>query len=297
MALQPPPSLIQENESHWAHEFQSFGTTQVSQMNWNQEFEQFHPPQGLLDEHQAFETAFSKIQINAEDWKEEFTRNENLWIQEFDKHQSSHNCIHIDSDSHSDALSKTAGLVVASVEKLEKFKNSQFLDFMRQLRDKQVSIENHKLVHSIAPVSDPSPVAQATDWANQFNSHLEWSSWEEKFDLESPGSFAPQQPLNSNLNYTLNQSSSSMQWNSMNPMHSLNPMNLMNSQFKNQSDFYNANETEWSREFKLASESIQNREKREKQETNQVEKEESVQELSNEMEKAFYDFYGIHFYS
>lgn len=65
-----------------------------------------------------------------------------------------------------DELARTAGLLVDSVrdEQNPKFKNSQFLGLMQQLRDREITVEGDKMVPS---------TAGATGWASEFQNQTD----------------------------------------------------------------------------------------------------------------------------
>ena len=101
-----------------------------------------------------------------------------LWDQEFRSHEASivsdtpANAVETQSHRPQDAdeLSRTAGLLIQSVshESNPKFKNSQFLGLMRQLRDREMVVEGNDLVQS----SESSGLVGAgtSGWAADFTS-------------------------------------------------------------------------------------------------------------------------------
>lgn len=58
-----------------------------------------------------------------------------------------------------DALAATAQELLEKVEhnQSDKFKNSQFLDLMRKLRDREVRVEGDKMVETVSPTQNPEP--------------------------------------------------------------------------------------------------------------------------------------------
>lgn len=57
-----------------------------------------------------------------------------------------------------DALAATAQELLEKVEhnQSDKFKNSQFLDLMRKLRDREVRVEGDKMVETVSPTHNPA---------------------------------------------------------------------------------------------------------------------------------------------
>lgn len=62
-----------------------------------------------------------------------------------------------EQDTEADELARTAGQLLDNVkgDQSRKFQESNFLSLMRQLRDKEVRVENDKLVDVSAPSSAP----------------------------------------------------------------------------------------------------------------------------------------------
>lgn len=63
----------------------------------------------------------------------------------------------VNEDTEADELARTAGQLLDNVkgDQSRKFQESNFLSLMRQLRDKEVRVENDKLVDVSAPSSAP----------------------------------------------------------------------------------------------------------------------------------------------
>lgn len=93
-------------------------------------------------------------------WEQEFATQES-WAAEFQAQEAN-----ITASDPKEALSKTAGLLIESIEAETnpKFKNSTFLSLMRKLRDNQVVIEGNKVVET-----RPEDSSWATDFARQRN--------------------------------------------------------------------------------------------------------------------------------
>ncbi|KAF9357357.1 Peroxisomal membrane signal receptor PTS1, partial [Mortierella sp. NVP85] len=137
---------------------------------WQAEFaafdqQQLHSLQP--DQIEAFERAFENAK-NVSQWEADFkSENPNTWADEFSAQQSSSSSSLTDQESK-DALAKTAGLLLDSVDTHnKKFKNSSFIQFMKRLRDQEVAIEGNKLVEQTAPVSATAPAS--ADWASSFH--------------------------------------------------------------------------------------------------------------------------------
>jgi peroxin-5 len=149
------------------------------------------------------------------EWEKEFAENTSsqakTWEDEFIQESTD---INIDGDPQ-EALSKTAGLLLNVVESATnpKFKESKFLGFMKQIRDKAVTIEGDKVVQVIHPVGEGSwarefgegvaqpsastmeqmmaqngPASAAADWAQEFSggtsSSVNRGMWEEEFSTQ-----------------------------------------------------------------------------------------------------------------
>lgn len=123
------------------------------------------------------------------DWEKEFANQEESWASEFAQQETAD----INAGSEKDALAKTAGMLLNSidVESNPKFKRSNFLSFMRQLRDNEVSIEGSKVVPSQAGATDSSWASEfaggegAGTWANEFSKNIQGAKdgnmWSDEF--------------------------------------------------------------------------------------------------------------------
>ncbi|GAA5796647.1 hypothetical protein EDC94DRAFT_621913 [Helicostylum pulchrum] len=144
--------------------------------NWNEEFAAFQAshPGHVLTQHErdAFERAFDEAkQDTPVNWEQEFAAQESTsWAEEFEQEQQP-----IVSGNDNEALARTAAMLLDSVdvESNPKFKNSQFMNLMRKLRDSEVAIEGDKMVETKgkgawASEFNNGTAAAGGDWANQF---------------------------------------------------------------------------------------------------------------------------------
>lgn len=188
--------------------------------NWNEEFETFqasHPGHVITQqERDAFERAFDEAKQGAPqavNWEQEFAAQES-WATEFEQQEKPA----VVANNDNEALARTAAMLLDSVdvESNPKFKNSQFMNLMRRLRDSEVAIEGDKMVET------KGKTAGNGDWASEFTQHAGssqsgnmWSSefaakaergWTTEFHREQnqhqhPGDWASeftknQQPVN-----------------------------------------------------------------------------------------------------
>lgn len=116
--------------------------------NWNEEFNAFqasHPGHVITQqERDAFERAFDEAKQGAPqaaNWEQEFAAQES-WATEFEQQEKPAMMANNDNE----ALARTAAMLLDSVdvESNPKFKNSQFMNLMRKLRDSEVAIEGIK---------------------------------------------------------------------------------------------------------------------------------------------------------
>ncbi|KAI8901486.1 hypothetical protein BC833DRAFT_577313 [Globomyces pollinis-pini] len=149
--MQHPGSSNHIEQSHFESAFAASSTP-----NWAMEFQSQQMP--MIDDHphlqQNFEDAFEQAKESLA-WEAEFNQNTTNWAGEFEQQQ---NTVAVDDK---DALAKTAGILagIVSSSANPKFKSSQFLSMMEQLRDKEIAIEGDKVVQQIQP---------ATSFANEF---------------------------------------------------------------------------------------------------------------------------------
>ncbi|KAL1915480.1 uncharacterized protein VTP21DRAFT_6604 [Calcarisporiella thermophila] len=135
-------------------EFEAVFNRSHAMNDWHKEFEQFHHQTALgpVDPtvQEAFEKAFDAAKQGV-DWEREFAAQES-WATEFQQE-------HATEDSP-ESLAKTAGLLVESVDSSNpKFQTSNFMNFMRKLRDQEVTIQGNKVVEN---------AKASTSWADEF---------------------------------------------------------------------------------------------------------------------------------
>ncbi|KAI8584207.1 hypothetical protein K450DRAFT_218657 [Umbelopsis ramanniana AG] len=151
-------------------------------------FQQSHNHTLAPKELEAFERAFDEAHHGAAvDWETEFANQEDSWAAEFSKQETEN----IVAGSEKEALAKTAGMLLESIdmESNPKFKSSNFLQFMRQLRDSEVSIEGSKVVPANGESSWASEFAggeTSGNWASEFNQGTsqgakDGNMWSEEF--------------------------------------------------------------------------------------------------------------------
>ncbi|OBZ86413.1 Peroxisomal targeting signal 1 receptor [Choanephora cucurbitarum] len=148
--------------------------------NWAHDFETFQVGAPTLNavEREAFEKAFEEAGQKTVSWESEFKAQEaNDWTTEFEQQQQQN----VTASTDNEALAKTAGLLLDSVDvdSNPKFKNSQFMNLMRRLRDSEVAIQGDKMVET----------KSGHDWASEFNQQK--SDW--------IGEFANSQPKAGNM--------------------------------------------------------------------------------------------------
>ncbi|KAI9321664.1 hypothetical protein BX666DRAFT_1904410 [Dichotomocladium elegans] len=170
--MQRQHSMMSANlgEQHQFEEFESIYQKNKSSSRvqdhhqWHDEFQNFQNAhrQDMWTQHEeeAFEHAFQQAKQGADmKWEQEFTAQETSWINEFVERE---NITNTTTDAEKESLAMTAGLLLQSVDadNNPKFKGSQFMNLMRNLRDRKISIEGNKMV--------PLPSSQGGDWASEF---------------------------------------------------------------------------------------------------------------------------------
>ncbi|KAG0169135.1 Peroxisomal membrane signal receptor PTS1 [Apophysomyces sp. BC1015] len=140
--------------------------------NWHEEFATFQAnhPAMTEGEREAFERAFDEAKQGAQvDWEKEFAAQDS-WASEFAEQEG------ITNDN--EALAKTAAMLLDSVdvESNPKFKNSNFMNLMRKLRDSEVSIEGNKMVDT-----------KQGQWASEFQQQNPQKSWTDDFMKHAGG--------------------------------------------------------------------------------------------------------------
>lgn len=225
MQHQAPPQQFEEFEKIYQQQQRPI----IQGANWNEEFAAFQAshPGHVLTQHErdAFERAFDEAKHStpaAVNWEQEFAAQETNWATEFEKDQQGP----IVSNSDNEALARTAAMLLDSVdvESNPKFKNSQFMNLMRKLRDSEVAIEGDKMVETKGKGAWASEFNQTSggDWANQFTQQAGssrsgnmWSSefaqkaeragWTDEFHQEQnrhqqPGDWASEFSRQANVN-------------------------------------------------------------------------------------------------
>ncbi|CEI94101.1 hypothetical protein RMCBS344292_08322 [Rhizopus microsporus] len=146
--------------------------------NWTKEFSDFqanHPGAVLSQtERAAFEKAFDEARQGAQlNWEQEFTTQES-WASEFAKEEQEDKPMVATNDN--EALARTAAMLLDSVdvESNPKFKNSQFMNLMRKLRDSEVQIEGNQMVETKGKNVESS-------WASEFESSQRPGHWADEF--------------------------------------------------------------------------------------------------------------------
>ncbi|CAM0142855.1 unnamed protein product [Umbelopsis sp. WA50703] len=170
------------NDHHQMEEFdnifqqhQRMRDIQAGNHGWEQEFANFqqsHNQPLAPQEVEAFERAFEEAkQGSGVDWEKEFASQEDSWASEFNKQEEAN----VMAGSEKEALAKTAGMLLdcIDVNSNPKFKSSNFLSFMRQLRDSEVSIEGSKVV--------PNTQQSESSWASEFAGGESSAGWTKEF--------------------------------------------------------------------------------------------------------------------
>lgn len=154
-------------------------------VNWSNEFKTYQAEAPLNPiEHEAFERAFEEAKQKTRSWEAEFAAQENDWTAEFEQQQEKENIV---ASTDNEALAKTAGLLLDSVDvnSNPKFKNSQFMNLMRKLRDSEVAIQGDKMVET----------KSGHDWASEFKQQ-DWTSEFKQHSTDQPGQMWSQEFAN-----------------------------------------------------------------------------------------------------
>eukprot|EP00732_Lithocolla_globosa_P001426 Lithocolla_globosa_v1_NODE_706_length_3411_cov_5.489425.p1 type:complete len:665 gc:universal NODE_706_length_3411_cov_5.489425:2131-137(-) len=155
----------QHQHQHSHHQQQHLGHQGP---DWAKDFELHHQHGGNNQEREMFEKAWGGggreqeggwidefQQDRAQEWVDEFTEQEN-WANQFEK----------SPEQNAEDIANQAETIIETIGHDPKMRNSKFLEFMRQLRDREVGIENNKLVQKIQPASSSS----ASSWTSEFSS-------------------------------------------------------------------------------------------------------------------------------
>nr|CAG8612372.1 12939_t:CDS:2 [Entrophospora candida] len=159
--------------------------------NWINEFAQIDQMvhnQSNPEEIEAFEKAFDEAKKSAI-WKSEFEAQEQSWATEFNKQLNEESAINADDSNMQ--LAETARKLIESVEEEAnpKFKNSNFMNFMKKLRDHEVSIEGNKVVEQNLSPSNAEWAADfdsnnKNNWANEFSTTTQQNKGKNKWTEE-----------------------------------------------------------------------------------------------------------------
>ncbi|KAG1447924.1 hypothetical protein G6F56_009104 [Rhizopus delemar] len=97
-------------------------------------------------------------------WEKEFTEQES-WATEFAKEE-----VPVVAGHDNEALARTAGMLLDSVdiESNPKFKNSQFMNLMRRLRDSEVKVEGNTMVETKGNWASEFESGKPADWTSEF---------------------------------------------------------------------------------------------------------------------------------
>lgn len=159
-------------------------------MNWADDFARYDaqfPQQARITElvspeqEAEFEAAFQRAKAldaggPADAWEKEFVAHEaQSWVDEFaqqeEKLAQEATARGGETDETKAALARTAGLLIQAVSDSAnpKFKQSKFMEFMKQLRDGEVAIEGNKVVE------------QTASWENEFGRAEGGQAWADEF--------------------------------------------------------------------------------------------------------------------
>lgn len=141
---------------------------------------------------------YSLMHLGGVDWEKEFAAQEQVNVpSEVTEEQQKQRP---QTDEEKDALARTAAQLLDSVDadNNPRFKNSNFMSLMRKLRDKQVSIEDNKMVESSTAGGDWASefgqrydgpgASNSKDWTEDFLKHSDaakGSMWTHEFARKS----------------------------------------------------------------------------------------------------------------
>ncbi|CAG8444961.1 8511_t:CDS:2 [Ambispora leptoticha] len=189
---QPPNSYSHEQE--YFEKVYSQNAIAPTPVNWAQEFSQITRQSQLSNENQellpeeeaAFEKAFDEAKKGLDERSEFIIDEGTSWATEFEKEQ--------EANDSKIKLAITAGKLVETVEgeTNPKFKNSVFLNFMKKLRDQELSIEGNKVVEQKTAATIPK-----NGWISEFeaqqNQHQNLS-WANEFEFQMTNNNAFKEP-------------------------------------------------------------------------------------------------------
>lgn len=182
-----------------------YGTSDLSSrpespgpVNWAEDFARFdsqfqqHGPritELVTPEQEAeFEAAFQRAKAMDENsWEKEFVAHEaDNWVEEFTQQEerlAEEAARSGESDETKAALARTAGLLLTAVQDSAnpKFKQSKFMEFMKQLRDGEVAIEGNKVVEQTGAWENEFARKEGGEaWADEFTASAQ--NWAEEFE-------------------------------------------------------------------------------------------------------------------
>lgn len=191
----------------------------------------------------------------------------------------------IDATSAQDALSQTARVLVDAVAHNPKVSGSQFVEYMRKIRDKEVDLGQESIN------KPPGPLQGAQDWAKELlgleNINIQSRGWEEDFTMSSNDQALQDRPRIQTLD---EESITEATWAQRNlPPPTIGRPDYQGFQRPFESSFDPATtvQTNWDGAFQQAAASMDTSEK-----TETVPESQQEQVNADEMEQAFRDFYG-----
>ncbi|KAI9020071.1 hypothetical protein CLU79DRAFT_756987 [Phycomyces nitens] len=183
--------LMQHHPSGGFEEFEKIYQQNQPDHKWHSEFaafQQSHPNEIAITDHerQAFETAFEEAKQGNVNWEQEFAAQDS-WATEFAEQDP------ITQAEDKEALARTAAMLLDSVrtEENPKFKNSNFMNLMRKLKDREVAIEGNKMVETrgedwAADFAQTHTTTDPRQWQNEFTQNMGQSSsgkmWSSEFN-------------------------------------------------------------------------------------------------------------------
>ncbi|KAI9028519.1 hypothetical protein DFJ74DRAFT_617071 [Hyaloraphidium curvatum] len=189
-AHRPPPADFADLEAAFARH----APPQLQQ--WADDFARFDAQHRgpritelVTPEQEAeFEAAFARAEAAAgpqKSWEQEFVAHEaESWVEEFAAQEERlAQAPSAESDETRAALARTAGLLISAVQDSAnpKFKQSKFMQFMKQLRDGEVAIEGNKVVEAGGWEAEFARKEGGEAWADEFAGNAGPAGWAEEF--------------------------------------------------------------------------------------------------------------------
>ncbi|CAG8475885.1 8713_t:CDS:2 [Ambispora gerdemannii] len=190
------PPTLHNHEQEYFEEIYSQGATAPTQVDWAQEFSQITLQSHLNSENQellpeeeaAFERAFDEANKELDE-QSKFNIDEGTsWAAEFEKEQEAE----MSTDESKTKLAISAGKLVETIEgeTNPKFKNSVFLNFMKKLRDQELSVEGNKIVEQKTAVAMPK-----NGWVSEFEAQQQQNlNWANEFKFQTANSNVFKEP-------------------------------------------------------------------------------------------------------